>query len=457
MDRHAEDHESHYGSEQQGIPLTRREPRRPREASRPVDRSTRSDDAQRLGSRTREDHGYTQVMLGFDEALACVLHEASRLPVEDVPIGAALGRVLAETLRAAVPLPPYDHSAMDGYAVEAHALPGEPPWDLPVRGESRTGRPAPPLEPGAACRIFTGAPLPERADAVVMQESVVLSGGRVRLSTRPSPGDHIRRAGEDLPVGAVALEVGTRLGAYHLGLAAAADRAELRVARRPRVSILCTGDELRKPGTLARAASIPESNSVVIAALASGACAVTRIMEPSSDALEDTRSKIAAALDASDLLVTVGGVSVGDYDVVRPALEAEGVRLEFYKVAMKPGKPLTLGRRGDTLVLGLPGNPVSAQVTFALLGLPLLRRMQGDRHERGVPTRVRLGAALRQKTGRRGFYAATISGDIATPLLLQSSGSTVSLARADALIVVPEDSTGYEPNDLAEAFLLSTL
>jgi molybdopterin molybdotransferase len=395
-------------------------------------------------------------MLTFHEALARVLALAPRPGTEVVALEAALGRVLAEAVHARAPLPPHDYSAMDGYALDTRTLGGDPPWDLPVRGESRTGRSAPALEPGALCRIFTGAPVPNGADAIVMQENVEHRGALARLSTRPQRGEHLRRAGDDLADGAVALEAGARLGAYQLGLAAAVDRGELVVARRPRVTILSTGDELRKPGSAARAASIPESNSVVIAALATTAGATVRVAEPCSDDLEETRREIGAALDSSDLVVTIGGVSVGDYDVVRPALEALGVHLDFYKVAIKPGKPLTLGRRGDTLVLGLPGNPVSAQVTFTLFGLPLLRRMQGDRRELSPTRTLRLGAALAQKPGRRGYYAATVEGDVATPLGGQSSGSTVSLAHADALIVVPEQSAGYASGDAAEVLMLGS-
>ena len=273
---------------------------------------------------------------------------------------------------------------------------------------------------------------------------------------RPAPFEHVRLAGEDLTQGSTALEQGERLGAYHLGLAAAVDRARLVVVRRPRVTILATGDELRAPGSPARPASIPESNSVVLAALARGAGATARVHEPAGDDLEETRGRIARALEDSDLLVTIAGVSVGEHDVVRPALEASGVRLEFHKVAIKPGKPLTLGRRGDTVVLGVPGNPVSAQVTFALFGVPLLRRMQGDARAVPPPRRVRLAARLRQSGGRRGFYASVVQGDLATPLAT-SSGSTVSLARANALLIVPEDCAGYEAGEEAWALMLVDL
>jgi molybdopterin molybdotransferase len=346
---------------------------------------------------------------------------------------------------------------MDGYAVRSTSFSGEPPFAFDVAGESRTGRPAPALAAGTVCRIFTGAELPDGADAVVMQEDVEVLEGAARFGRKPEAGEHVRLAGEDLAQGALALAAGTRLGAYQLGLVAALDRGDVRVARRPRISVLSTGDELRRPGSAGRASSIPESNSVVIAALASGAGATVTSLTATSDSFEDTRAKIAAALAVSDVVVTIGGVSVGDYDVVRPALEAEGVVLDLHKVAMKPGKPLTLGRRGDTVVLGLPGNPVSAQVTFALFGLPLLRALQGDRGERRPARLYRLGAPIRQKTGRRGFYPATLEGEVVTPAAGQASGSTVNLAHADALVIVPEDRTGYDAGDAVNALLLSEL
>jgi molybdopterin molybdotransferase len=396
-------------------------------------------------------------VLTFEEALIRVLDGAPTLATERVALADARQRVLAEELRARTPLPPYDYSAMDGFAVSARSFDGEGPWPLPVAGESRTGRLAAPLTSGATCRIFTGAPIPEGADAVVMQEDVERSDDRAVFKARPTHGAHIRRAGEDLTVGQLALERGTALDAGALGLVAALDYGDVLVARRPRVVILSTGDELRKPGSEAVAGTIPESNGVAIAALAARANAVTRFAPVARDEPGETRDHIARALEGADLLVTIGGVSVGDHDVVRPALEAAGVVLDFYKVAMKPGKPVTFGRRGDTVVIGLPGNPVSAQVTFALFGLPLLRRMQGHRSPVATTRAVRLGAPLRQQVGRRGFYAATVSGDVATPLSRQASGSVAALAWADALVIVPADSAGYQTGDVAEALMLAEL
>lgn len=394
-------------------------------------------------------------MLSFDEALARVLHGAPRLGSETVDLARACGRVLAEPITARSDLPPFDASAMDGYAVSTSDFGEGSTWALEVSGESRTGRAAPFFPKGTACRIFTGAEVPTGADAVVMQEDVERAGNVATFRAKPKPGQHVRRAGEDLARGRIALEAGMRLGPYQLGLLAAVDLAAVRVSRQPRVGLLCTGDELRRPGSPPRPASIPESNSVVLAALAGNAGAVASVSEAAPDDAAATRDRIASLLESNDLVVTVGGVSVGDHDVVRPALEATGARLDFYKVAIKPGKPLTLGRRGDTMILGLPGNPVSAQVTFTLFGLPLLRRMQGEQRPAATPRRLRVGGRIRHTPGRRGFYAANVVGDSAVPLSRHSSGSTVSLAHANALMVVPEDSSGYEEGDTADVFLLS--
>lgn len=396
-------------------------------------------------------------MLPFDEALARVLEGASVLAAERVPVGEALGRVLAQDLHASEALPPFDYSAMDGYAVHTRAFDGDGPWRLPVRGESRTGAPPPPLIDGTACRIFTGAELPAGANCVVMQEDVQRDGGDAVFRGRPSRFDNVRRRGEDLLPGALALAAGARLGPGQIGLAAALDRAEVSVARRPRVSIVCTGDELRRPGDPIRPGSIPDSNGVALAALVKTAGAHAVLAPLARDDHEATRRAIALALTQSDVLVTVGGVSVGDHDVVKSALEAAGAELAFWKVRIKPGKPLLSGRAGSTRVLGLPGNPASALVTFALFGMPLLRALQGDSHPVPGLRRLRLGAALRQKPGRRGFYRALLGPAEVTPLENQASGAPTSMAWADALIVVHEDSTGYDAGSEVDVLALADL
>ncbi len=400
-------------------------------------------------------------MLSFEEARARLLSDVPRLPIERVPLWCAAGRVLAEELRARGPLPPFDASAMDGYALALGDLAGEGPWVLPVASESRAGAAPSPLRPGTTCRIFTGAPLPPGADAVVMQEIVARDGDRATFRERPRPREHIRPAGDDLAEGALGLGPGARLGPAQLSLAAMLDRAELRVARRLRVVILATGDELRLPGRAPSPASIPESNTVGLAALAAQAGAEVALAPLCSDEPGATAQAISEALRGADLLLTVGGVSVGDHDVVRPALEQAGVELDFWKVAIKPGKPLAVGRSPRARVLGLPGNPVSALITFALFGMPLLRALQGDARPVAPPTRLPLGQAVRRQPGRLEFVRAAVELRGGEPHVVflrnQASGAMVALARCDALALLPADATELAEGDRVETLRLSEL
>jgi molybdopterin molybdotransferase len=380
-------------------------------------------------------------MLTFDEARTSLLTEVLRMSSERVPLALAGGRVLAEDLVAREPLPRFDYSAMDGYAVATSDLAGDGPWELPLSGESRAGGEAPALVERTASRILTGAPIPPRADAVVMQEHVTREERIIRFGERPRPGQHIRRAGEDVARDAIVLPAGTRLSAGALALAAMLDRAELVVARRPRVTILCTGDELRAVGAEPRPASIPESNSAPLAALARQAGAVVRIAPIAPDEPRAMRTALEQGLEGTDVLLTVGGVSVGDHDVVRPALERAGVRIDFWKVAIKPGKPLAVGRGAGAHVLGLPGNPASAIVTFAVFGMPLLRAMQGDSRPRAMPLRVHLAASRKRSPDRLELVRATLheAGDRLSARAHdnQASGAATSLAFSDGLALVP--------------------
>jgi molybdopterin molybdotransferase len=382
---------------------------------------------------------------------------------ERVGLDAAAGRVLREDVTSPEDLPAFDYSAMDGYAVALDSFPGAGPWTLPVLGESRTGAMPDDLVPGCACRIFTGAAIPEGADAVVMQEKVARVGDRATFDAKPKAGAHVRRRGEDLARGAVAVTRGTRLRPRHVGLLATCDRAWAVVARRPVVTLLSTGDELRPPGMPGARGSIPESNGLALRAMAEGAGAIARIAPIVGDDRAATERAMEAALAGSDVLVTVGGVSVGEHDWVRPALEASGVALDFWKVAMKPGKPLVLGRRGRQVVVGLPGNPASAMVTFALFGLPLLRAMQGDVAPTAPRRRALCAAAfVRAEAGRAEFVRASIvrraDGETTvTPLGNQASGATSSMAAADALLCVPETETRIAPDEPCEIILLHEL
>ena len=400
-------------------------------------------------------------MLSFDEAWSKLLALAPALAAERVALDDACGRVLAEELRSPLDLPGFDYSAMDGYAVRASDLAGEGPWRLPLRGESKTGSVAPALVAGTSCRIFTGGEVPDGADAVVMQEQVEAGDGVAAFRARPAVWAHIRRRGEDLAKGSVALARGKRLGPSQLALAATVDLAWLTVARRPVVTVLGTGDELRAPGTAATPGSIPESNGVALAAMARGAGAIARVAPFVRDDPGATERAIEQALDGTDVLVTVGGVSVGAHDHVRPALEKVGVVLDFWRVAIKPGKPLAVGRRGGAIVLGLPGNPGSAMVTFALFGLPLLRAMQGDLEPMPARQPARLAGAIKREPGRTEFLRALASWEDrvlkVTPLANQASGAVTSMAQANALLVVAAEKGSLAPGDEVEILWLHEL
>jgi molybdopterin molybdotransferase len=419
----------------------------------------------------RDRHGlrlHCPPMLSFDEARSRLLASVPRVGVERVPLALASGRVLAQDARSYEQVPAFDGSAMDGYALALASLVGDGPWRLPVVGESRTGHPAPPLAPGTACRIFTGAVVPQGADAVVMQENVEREGDVASFRERPRKGAHVRPAGQDLAAGELALPAGTRLGPAHLSLLAMLERVEARVARRPVVTILATGDELRAPGARsgdpggpARAGMVAESNGVGLAAMAAQAGAVAHVLPVVGDDAEATERAITEALRTTDLLLTVGGVSVGDHDLVRPALERAGVSLEFWKVAIKPGKPLAFGRSERALVLGLPGNPVSALVTFSLFGMPLLRAMQGDLSPIAPPLRGRLAKRLERAPGRLEFMRAQLSwgaaGLTVFPLGNQASGAVVALARGDALAVVPAEVSALDEGAEVEVLRLADM
>jgi len=395
-------------------------------------------------------------MLSYREALARLLGSARAVGAERVSVDASAGRVLAEDLVARAPMPAFDHSSMDGYAVRAADFQGQGPWEMPVEGESAAGGELPTeLRSGAACRIFTGARLPPGADAVLLQENVDRRGDVIVVREAPAPAAWLRRRGADLAEGAVALARGTRMTPGRAALAAALDRPFVLVARRPVVTILCSGDELRAPGEPGPAGSIPESNGIFVAAAAREAGAMTRVgaFVPDEPAL--ARDAVAEALVGSDLVVTIGGVSVGDRDVMRPAFEAAGVALDFWRVAIKPGKPIAVGRAGAVHVLGLPGNPASASLTWLLFGAPLVRALQGDASPLPPRTRVQVSGSITRSPGREEFLRARLepsAGGVRARILPnQASGAVTSFAEAEALVVVPADVGRVEDGSELEA------
>jgi len=366
-----------------------------------------------------------------------VLGHAGRLPAESVPIAEAGGRVSAEDVRARVDLPPFASSAMDGFAVRAADLPGS----LRIAGESAAGRPfGGQLGPGSAVAISTGAVVPEDADAVVPIENVSVTDNAVTISKSVEPGAHVRPRGGDVTSGEVVVPAGVRLTPARLAAAAASGVAELSCARRPRVAVLATGSELVGPGGSLRPGQIYETNSVMLSTAAAGVGAEVVLQPSVADDEEALRETLERGL-AADVLVTSGGVSVGEHDLVR-AVELElGVEEVFWRVAMKPGKPVSFGVRGETLVFGLPGNPVSALVGCELFVKPALRALQGlaDPLPRFEPGRLAVG--LRRNEERDEFVraGAQVDGDelVLEPVIGQESHMLVRSAAADALVHIP--------------------
>ncbi len=334
-------------------------------------------------------------LISIDEARGRVLDAVRRLEDERVPLAEALGRVLAEDVQSPIDVPPFDSSAMDGYAVVAG-----PEAELEVVGESRAGRPwEGPLKPGEAIRISTGGAVPEGATAVVpLERSEALgrdaAAERIRVGAS-APGDNIRRAGEDVRAGRVVLAAGTPLGPAELGVSASIGRASLRCARRPRVAILVTGDELTEPGRPLRPGGIYSSNGWALAAQAERAGAQVTARETVPDQPGETRAALSRALDTSDVVIVSGGVSVGPHDHVKPALAELGVEERFWGVRLRPGKPTWFGARRHALVFGLPGNPVSAMVGFHLFVRTALAAMQG-----ADPSAPRTSATLEEPIAR---------------------------------------------------------
>jgi molybdopterin molybdotransferase len=372
----------------------------------------------------------------IEEALALVLARVVPLGPEAVDLDAAAGRVLGEPVRAAIDLPPFRSSAMDGFALRA----GDAPGTLRVVGQSAAGRPWPDaVRSGEAVAISTGAVVPDDTDAVVPIEVVRLDGDRVEVDA-VAKGDNVREPGGDVAAGAVVLEAGTMLGSGQLGAAAAAGAARVVCVRRPRVVVLPTGNELRPPGSTLAPGEIFESNGLLLATRAAEAGAEVERLAPAADEPGATRAALERALQA-DVVVTSGGVSVGRHDLVRATLAELGAEEVFWRVAVKPGKPVAFGVRGSTLIFGLPGNPVSSLVAFELFVRPALRALQGAAPgPRFLP--ARLGAAVRRVAGRDQLVRAVTEADgesvVVRPLRGQDSHMIVRAATADALVLVPQ-------------------
>ncbi len=395
-------------------------------------------------------------MISVGEARARILAALTPVSTETIPLSDALHRVLAAPVVARLTQPPADVSAMDGYALRAadtgpRRVIGTAPAGHPYAGT--VGR-------GEAIRIFTGSVVPTGADAILIQESATLDGNTLHPTESPSPGQFIRRAGQDFAQCDTLLTPGQRLTPFQLGLAAAANHPYLTVFRRPCVAILATGDELAHPGEPIPPGGIIDANAHLLAALIRAAGATPTILPIAADTPEAIAAAVKPALGV-DLLITTGGASVGAHDAVQAGLAQHGFALDFWKIAMRPGKPLISGHIGATPVLGLPGNPVSAAVTAALFALPAIARLSGLT-DTALPTRqARTTTKLRTNDQREDYLRATLTTAedgtlLATPHPRQDSALLRLLAIADCLLIRPPHAAAVEAGAAVEVIMLNS-
>ncbi|WP_424964765.1 gephyrin-like molybdotransferase Glp [Dinoroseobacter sp. S375] len=404
-----------------------------------------------------DDPARTAALISVETAFAR-LGEAVRplRDYEELRLTDASGRVLAAPVTARAALPPFDNAAMDGYALRAADLAGDGPWQLPVGARIAAGQ-WPEGPSGGAARIFTGAPLPAWADTVVMQEDVTRRDGGITLPERPPCGSHVRRAGEIAAQGTELAAAGQRLGPRQIASIAAAGHSTVRVSRRPRAALVITGDEIRSPDDPRDAAGIWDVNGPLLQTALNASGAEVSVHHAPDDRAA-TRSLLAGLAEEVDLIVTTGGISVGEEDHVRPAMDALGTRMAFAGVAIKPGKPVCSGQLGKAHWLGLPGNPVAAFVTWKLFGRHMMNRLQGIDKNTKLTERVRCAHPLQHRAGRAEYRLARIdrtAGPGAITVICpdsRSSGHITWLAQADGLICLPAP-TGDIPAGTELAFL----
>ncbi|MBI5970881.1 MAG: molybdopterin molybdotransferase MoeA [Deltaproteobacteria bacterium] len=398
-------------------------------------------------------------MISVDVALTAILKEIEPLGPESVHTGDTLGRVLFEDVHAGRPNPPWDNSAMDGYALRSADTKGAKPdkpvtlkvvYDLPAGGVPKA-----PVGAGEAVRIMTGAPVPDGADAVVMVEMTnKADADKVAILAEAKRGDHIRKAGEDFTEGAVVLKKTSRLRPADIAMLATIGAAYVFVHKRPRVAVISTGDELVELNETPAKGKISNSNGYALAALVKECGAIPIQMGIARDTKESLKEKLSSAMCAADMIISSGGVSVGDFDFVKDVLKEMGSRMVFWKVAMKPGKPLAFGVIGGKPSFGLPGNPVSSMVAFEQFVKPAIQKMSGT----GALTRNTLCARLTKditiKPGRTNFIRAALNIDIigpentVTPLEGQGSGMILTMVSANSYIIVPAESSGFKKGEM---------
>ncbi|NTS64027.1 molybdopterin molybdotransferase MoeA [Sphingomonas sp. HHU CXW] len=391
-------------------------------------------------------------LLPIEEAQARVLALGTVAAHEDVAIGDALGRWAVHPIHAARTQPARDLSAMDGYAIRFADLPG--PWQ--VIGESAAGKPfAGRVAAGQATRIFTGAAMPDGADTVLVQEEAERDGERLILAGEGPPhlSRNVRRRGLDFSVDDVLVDAGQRLTPARLAVCATGGVARVTVARPIRVAIAATGDELVEPGTSAGPDTLPESNRLLLRALFADLPVTFVDLGILPDQL-DVLTRAFAQVEA-DVLVTTGGASVGDHDLVRPALHAAGYALDFWRIALRPGKPMLAGRRGATTVIGLPGNPVSAFVTALLFVRPLVAHLSGAADPYPSPTSAILGEPLAANGNRTDYLRAELRDGRAYASTIQDSSMLRTLARSTCLIIRPPHAPAAQAGDSAEILMIA--
>ncbi|WP_419796777.1 MAG: gephyrin-like molybdotransferase Glp [Terasakiella sp.] len=390
-------------------------------------------------------------LIPLNDAFAKVEEGIRTLPAEMVSVADALGRVVAEDVAARLTQPPAPVSAMDGYAVVSSDIP-QHPVTLKRVGESQAGGPfMGTLQSGQCVRIFTGAPLPAGADAVIMQEDTEVDGDLITFKEVAFEGKFVRRAGLDFSKGDILIKKGQILSARDIGLLCAMNVPWVHVYRKPRVAILATGDELVMPGEALRDSQIISSNSLMVGAMVTAMGGEAINLGIAGDSESSLRSML-AGVEGADLLVTSGGVSVGEYDLVRNVLGEEGLDIDVYRIAIKPGKPFMFGRIKDKPAMGLPGNPVSAYVTAFIFLRAALKKMQGLPFEQDKPIRAILGGAVKANGARQEFMRAVFAHNengqlVATPYDKQDSAMLANLAHCEGFIIRPVNAPALNEGD----------
>lgn len=383
-------------------------------------------------------------LMPLDDAIAIGLKRLRPLSeIEYLPLAQAAGRILAQDITAPVALPLFDNAGMDGYALRVSDLTGQGPWVLPVAGRIRAGDAPGKLPQSAAMRILTGAALPDGADAVIAQELVTSRGMLIEIARRPQAGQHIRRKGEDVAPGSPLMNAGRLLGAREIAAVAASGLGVVPVTRRLRVAVLCSGSELVPPGALPAPGQIWNANQAMLgAALAQPWIALT-VLPAVADTPATLQKTIAEIARDTDILITTGGVSVGDEDHLTRVIQGLGGQINAMKLAIKPGKPLSIGHVGTAMWLGLPGNPIAAFVTWHVVGQVLAQAMAGIARPAPVKTLAALAASLRHRPGRCEFRPARLLGHdargIRQVVCLEGTGShrLAQFSQADALVMIP--------------------